>query len=868
MFSRLLRQASIVALASILAPAALAQEATYNFDIPSQSMSDALRAYAQMTGEQLIFSDAQIGARQSAPIAGQLTSAAALARLLDGTGLTHTRRASGVVVIQDPASPTQLGAHGQTASSDAAGEELIVVTGTRIRGAPPASPVITLDADTMRAQGHNNLGDVARAVPQSFGGGSNPGVALGAPDRDNSNLSGGSSLNLRGLGADATLTLLNGQRLPYSTHLQAIDISSIPMGAVDRLEIMADGASAIYGSDAVGGVANIILRRDYDGVRAEASHGATSDGGGEQRQFNIVAGQTWSSGAIMAAFDWRQVDPILAGDRDYTDALLDGVYLTPEQEMSLALVTLQQEFGARVTFEADTLYGARTRDMIQALATSGLVTDNGTFQTTETESFSLSPRLRFDLGGDWQASLALTYGFDNVDFSSDAYTAGALSGNYPGHYRNDVAGGEISAEGPLAQLPGGAMRLAIGAGQRENSLDGYLAFNYVGGASIVSTDFDASRGNTYAYAELFTPLIGRSQDIAWARELSLSAAVRYEDYEDAGDIVTPKLALLYAPTETIDLSVSWGQSFKAPTLYQSYRGLSAYLFPHIWFDPSAAPTDTVLRLDGSNSDLEPEKADTWTAAISLRPHWLPDGEIEITYFHIAYEGRVIQPLYSWDGSLTNPLTANFIIVAPSSGDISDAVNGNLGLIQNYTGAPLDPANVVAIVDGREHNANEQSVEGVDVSARTAFDLPLGSLTLQSSLAYLRSEQQLESGGQVEQLAGRAYRQPHWRGRVTAGWEVGDTSLAATLNYTGGSRNFRFTPVDEVAWMTTLDLTARHRLELPAMGARGVELGLVVLNAFNEAPDTIRTTSPYDAPYDSTNFSVTGRYVGVSIGVDW
>src|SRR3546814_1315105 len=77
----------------------------------------------------------------------------------------------------------------------------------------------------------------------------NPGVALGSGSIANQNINSGSALNLRGLGPDATLTLLNGRRLSYSGFVNAVDVSVVPIAALDRIEVIADGASAIYGSD-------------------------------------------------------------------------------------------------------------------------------------------------------------------------------------------------------------------------------------------------------------------------------------------------------------------------------------------------------------------------------------------------------------------------------------------------------------------------------------------------------------------------------------------------------------------------------------------------------------------------------------------
>src|SRR6185369_12943879 len=102
------------------------------------------------------------------------------------------------------------------------------------------------------------------------------------------NTGGASTLNLRGLGSGATLTLLNGHRLAYNVTNPAVDVSAIPLEAVERLEIVADGASALYGSDAVAGVANVVLKRDYAGLSTSARFGASTDGGNSQQQYSVV----------------------------------------------------------------------------------------------------------------------------------------------------------------------------------------------------------------------------------------------------------------------------------------------------------------------------------------------------------------------------------------------------------------------------------------------------------------------------------------------------------------------------------------------------------------------------------------------------
>src|SRR3546814_19887006 len=103
--------------------------------------------------------------------------------------------------------------------------------------------------------------------------------------------------------------------LSYSGFVNAVDVSVVPIAALDRIEVIADGASAIYGSDAVAGVANIITKRDFDGVSATYRAGTSPDGGGSERQFRLVAGTTWRTGGLMAAYNPSNVGRVFGNQQ-------------------------------------------------------------------------------------------------------------------------------------------------------------------------------------------------------------------------------------------------------------------------------------------------------------------------------------------------------------------------------------------------------------------------------------------------------------------------------------------------------------------------------------------------------------------------
>ncbi|MDF1835856.1 MAG: TonB-dependent receptor plug domain-containing protein [Alteraurantiacibacter sp. bin_em_oilr2.035] len=252
---------------------------------------------------------------------------------------------------------------------DAANEDnAIVVTGTRIRGARIIGDTISLDRETIVEAGQIDLGEAIRSLPQNFSGGQNPGIGSGAGFA-NSNVNSASSANLRGLGPDATLTLLNGHRLPYDSAFAGVDISAIPLAAVDRIEVVPDGASALYGSDAVAGVVNVILRRDFEGITTSAQIGASTDGGNFRQQADIVAGTRWSGGGFFVAYDFANNSAIKASQRSYAGSLDPETTLFPSQERHAVTLSAHHELAPGFEASIDALYSNRSSTLLAASST-------------------------------------------------------------------------------------------------------------------------------------------------------------------------------------------------------------------------------------------------------------------------------------------------------------------------------------------------------------------------------------------------------------------------------------------------------------------------------------------------------------------
>ncbi|MCW1429651.1 TonB-dependent receptor domain-containing protein [Novosphingobium sp. JCM 18896] len=202
------------------------------------------------------------------------------------------------------------------ASDDAAEAEAIVVTGSRIARPDLEStvPVAILSNDAILKQGNNNLGDTLNDLPQlrsSFSQ-QNPGLGVG--------IAGLNLLDLRGLGTQRTLVLVNGRRHVAADVLNngvSVDVNTIPSDLIERVDIVTGGNSAIYGSDAIAGVVNFILKKDYDGLQLTGKAGISTPGAyGANQQLSAIAGKNFADGRgnVTLAFEYSNQERVYTSD--------------------------------------------------------------------------------------------------------------------------------------------------------------------------------------------------------------------------------------------------------------------------------------------------------------------------------------------------------------------------------------------------------------------------------------------------------------------------------------------------------------------------------------------------------------------------
>jgi len=324
MLSSFLRiSASSAVVAAALCAPVVAQAQVRSFDIPAQSASGGVREFGRQAGVQITLAGRDGEGRTTNAVRGSLDVRDALDRLLAGTGL-EVRTFEGNVAIlgaQDaPATP---------AGPSADAGETITVTGSRI--ARPelesAMPIGIIDMESARKAGNTTAYEsVLRDIAVGPGNGPYNSAPEGQYD------GGMATIELRNMGVSRSLTLVDGRRrVSGAASSSAVDINMIPSSMIERIEIVTGGAAAIYGADAVTGAANIITRRDFEGLELSATAGTTEDGGGSKYQLSMAAGTKFADdrGSITVGGTWLKNEPIYFHQRYSRDTNL-GYIANPD----------------------------------------------------------------------------------------------------------------------------------------------------------------------------------------------------------------------------------------------------------------------------------------------------------------------------------------------------------------------------------------------------------------------------------------------------------------------------------------------------------------------------------------------------------
>ncbi len=320
------------------------------FDIDPQATDQTLLEIAEVGDVQIVFVPDVVEESESPEVRGSQSVESAIDKSLDATELVYEFKAKNFVVVKQenaaapqpkavvhntgaepvllaqlqnseepeaPAGATASDTEAPSPDPDLGPVDEIVVTGTRLRDSSPTSPVQVFTMGDMERMGINSVEGFVRALPQNYAGH----TQTSAIDNSSSvGTLGVATANLRGLGSDGTLVLINGRRTASTPTLQGsnINLNSIPFSAIERVEVLTDGAAAIYGGDAVAGVINFILRQGYDAEEKLALRYTNGANGGDSMLMAPSFGVGWGSGSLSGSLRIESIDPVVAADAGYT----------------------------------------------------------------------------------------------------------------------------------------------------------------------------------------------------------------------------------------------------------------------------------------------------------------------------------------------------------------------------------------------------------------------------------------------------------------------------------------------------------------------------------------------------------------------
>lgn len=878
---------------------------------------------------------------------------------------TWVRLCSGVALVPLLMAPAYA-QRSAAVDSDALAD--IIVTGSSIRGVPPVgSNLVQVGQDQITAIGANTTQEIMASIPQLGTFNTAP-----RPDpRSNGILS--TAPNIRGIGQAQTLVLVNGRRLVGTGHLQNIsDPSIVPPNLVQRVEVLPDGASSIYGSDGIAGVVNVITLRDYDGVKTNFRYGFGS--GYSLLNTGGLVGSRWDGGGVAFSVEYSKNSRLEGFDRDYVTNDFTAVGgqdnrsqnncipssfkinnasgsptgdfieygtgahnvrcdnsqwgdLYPAQDRLSFYATGHHEFvqDIEVFFEA---FHSKTNSNVNLapFGAQGKMTRSNPFFPSSMVDPSVNSITAYynvsnitgvranepqsiqvyggTVGADvrlsdfmwttyWTGSRSQT-DLTDTSFNSAANVA-AMAGTtienaldpFTGRTSNAVKVGladyelffgskqwmwELNSkiDGPLATLPGGDAKVAIGAVYRKEFYDGINTASRIG--FLENAGREIGRRTVYsAYGELFVPAFGVDNAMPGFQRLDLSLSGRYDHYNDFGETFNPKVGVNWEPVTGLTLRGTYGKSFHAPALPDLYGPDTRAGYGTGGLTPAGVtPRRTgSIYLAGGNANLDAERSTNWSLGVDIAPPEISRLRLSATYYNVHFTGRIYYPNSSYFYVL--PEYNRYFIdnIVCSSGTypggtgctslpidpqiVYDTIKGmRLSTFPSEVNSPADlpPVYIISIL--LRTNLNTIDTSGIDFDA--SYQWNMGSDTMgvqiQGNRVLTYDQRAVDGAPKVSQFP---FGQQKFRVRGVLSYLTGPLNASAMVNFSDKYRNQYIAVTggttvqseETIGAFTSVDFHLGYNL--PDIGyLSGTQLTFNLDNIFNADPPLMRSGSGYGA----------------------
>jgi iron complex outermembrane recepter protein len=867
-----------------------AQAGLIEIHLLAQPLRQALQALADAMGVQLAYDPADVDPHAvSPPLSGSYSVDQAFTQLLAKSGLAHHFINAHTVAIgrprsgqRQPAGPNQMPPSAHLAYADTDGThdasldlersdsvsdnpstserkrnasqlEEVIVTGTNIRGATTsASPIRTYSRSDIERSGRGTVAQFVQTLPQNYNvGGAFDTTNISVQEGQANNVVSAVGVNLRGLGNDATITMVNGRRLaPGNLDGNIVDISMIPLSAVDRIDVMTDGASAIYGSDAVGGVVNIIMRKNYDGIETRARYGGAQ--GTREVQVGQTLGHTWTGGSGLVSYEYYDHTPLSADERAFTNTARLPFTLLPENTRNSVWGSIDQALNPSISLFANGAYSHRSTyyDFSRTGLSNRVYTKIDSYSgvggaditLSDTTDLSLSTNYSESKANQLDSSLLTGLTTDNVQASTKLLSVDAL------------------VRGALWNLPAGSISYAVGGQYRKESFDSL--------DTVSKKAFRPTRNVAAVFAEIRVPVI------PGIHKLELSAAERLEHYSDFGSTNNPQFGITWKALTDLALRATYGRSFVAPLLSQLNPLPSQVIAYNTSLFAGAAPPGgnvSALIQAGGNPDLGPQTAKTWTAGFDWKPEAAPGTFASITYYGTRFTDR-IGNLFSSGFSPAFALTQTQVL-----GPQIVQFNPPSSLVQSLLSVPnllkfpgVDLSKIAAVVHGENLNLSSVNTDGLD--ATLAYRRALSPIELELGAAgtyILRYDTRFTTSSPTKELVNTQYNPPRFKMRDFIAVVYGHVTGGVFLNYVNGYQNTITTPSTRVASWTTIDVTATYACPTCEGPLSHLKAAFSVLNVGNIDPPYVKNGGgTFPINFDGANANPVGRYLALDITVSW
>jgi iron complex outermembrane receptor protein len=732
---------------------------------------------------------------------------------------------------------------------------VVIVTGTRASGLKAensASPIQVLDATSLARTGQP---DLIQALSQNL-----PSLNAQAFGGDMANMT--LSARLRGLSPNNTLVLVNGKRRHGTANLAvlggpyqggaAADLNYIPVAAIDHIEVLQDGAAAVYGTDAIAGVVNIILKQNYQGLSGNVNGGGYGDGGGHTGDASANLGLTPFTDAFLSltvetkyhgfsdrgGIDPRVTDPgrlaalpqlanhpgypyvnHISGDAQYRQHIFAanfGAELTPDLNL--------YSFATYGKKKARAFENYRTPDRLPALYPTGFSPQ----EVFDEEDWAFTAGIKGHLGGGWNWDLSSTYGKDTAKLGV-AHTANISLYTDTGATPTDFYAGKFVASQWTNNLDinrdfdiGWARPLtfALGLEHRRDEYEigaGDAASRYKEGSQSFPgfslTDAGKhSRNSKAGYINFTTqPIAGWTVDVAG----------RYEHFSDFGSAKVGKLTSRYDFSPTVGIRGTYSNGFRAPTLAESYYS-ATNVGPRTAF-VQLPPNSPGARLVGVNG-LRPEASTNVSAGIVLNP--ASNVSVTLDAYQITIRDRIVGSgsLYGSGGAVNSPAVTAAIL---ANGNVLDpsVVQTGINIFSNAVNTRTRGLEFVTTL-----NSNYGGMGRVDWSLAANYN-KTDVIKINQAPAELQPQTLLDATA----ISDIETASPRVRVNLGALWKFGAWTINARENFYGKSSELQSSD-GATYYETEVKPTAITDLEVSYQFNRAWTLSVGANNLFNQYPN--------------------------------